>query len=126
MTETARSFYAINGSPVEADKVDLPASGLRFSGAWTGIDTDGRPAFDLAKGRDIIRDEVRAARAARWYALDVELLRAVETGNEVQLNAVKGRRTLARNAPAHPAIDAIDSVEALEAFVAESVLPKVV
>lgn len=83
-----------------------------FRNAWT--DTGSAITHDMVKARDIKRAQLRAERAPRLAALDVELQRAATETPRKTTDDIVARKQKLRDAPAHPTIEAAATVEALK------------
>lgn len=82
-----------------------------FRNAWKGDLT-----VDMDKAREIQRSHIRAARIPLLAALDVEYMRAHETGDSVKLAEVTAQKQALRDAPADLALDAAKTPEELKAI----------
>jgi hypothetical protein len=71
---------------------------------------------DIAKCREIWKDEMRRARAPKLAALDVEYQRADEAGNAEAKVAVAKRKQALRDVTAHPKIAKAKTPEQLKAI----------
>lgn len=85
-----------------------------YRDAW--VDDGKVIAHDMAKARDIYRQRVRSDRAGLLAALDVEYMRADESGDDDRKVAVAQVKQRLRRAPEDPRIDACGSVEELRAL----------
>lgn len=95
---------------VEADS--LPADSDFFD-AWTVA--GAAVMVDMPAARDIWRDKMRAARAPKLAALDVEFMRAVERGDATAQAEIATQKQALRDVTAAPAIDAAATTAALRA-----------
>lgn len=88
---------------------DIPAD-RTFRAAW-------KPGLtvDIAKARNLHKDRMRAARKPRLEALDAEMLRALEDGNQAAVADIKRRKKALRDVTDDPAIAAAATPEALKA-----------
>lgn len=93
------------------DDADLPQD-REFRDAWTL--REGRVAHDMEKCREIWRNKLRAERAPKLAALDVEYMRADERGDAAAKAEIMARKQALRDAPADPRIDAAQTVEQLK------------
>jgi hypothetical protein len=100
-------FTVIDADPVPADRT--------FRAAWTEYPANGVPAVDMAVARDVWRTRIRAARAPRLAALDIEYQRADERGDDAEKQAVVARKQVLRDATSDPRIEAAATIEDLTA-----------
>lgn len=70
---------------------------------------------DMGKARDIWRDKLREERAPLLAALDVEYMRADETGDLAAKTAIAKQKQALRDVTADPAIDAAKTPQELKA-----------
>ena len=91
---------------------DVPGD-RHFRSAW--VLSAGKVGIDMAKARDIHRERMRAARAPKLAALDVEYQRADETGDTGAKADIAKRKQALRDVTADPAIDAAQTPEGLRA-----------
>lgn len=73
----------------------------------------GRCIVDKAKARAIHRDKLRAARAPKLAALDVDYVRADERGDTAAKRAIAAQKQALRDVTADPAIDKAKTIAAL-------------
>jgi hypothetical protein len=95
------------------DPATIPAD-RTFRNAW--ILADGAIAHDMAKAREIKRDQLRRERAPLLAALDTAYLRADETKDEAAKAAIGEQKQRLREAPGDPAIDAAKTADELKAI----------
>ena len=69
--------------------------------------------INMAKAKDIHRDQIRHARESKLAELDVEFQKALETG--VSTTDIVAKKQALRDAPADSAIDAATDETALKA-----------
>jgi hypothetical protein len=69
--------------------------------------------INMAKAKEIHKDNIRAARAPKLAELDIEFQRAVETSADT--SAIVAKKTALRDAPADSGIDAATDTDALKA-----------
>jgi len=69
--------------------------------------------FDMAKAREIHKNNIRAARAPKLAELDVEFQRALETG--ASTTDIVAKKQALRDAPADSGIAAANDADALKA-----------
>ncbi|HEX4917147.1 MAG TPA: hypothetical protein VFV43_04550 [Limnobacter sp.] len=68
----------------------------------------------MEKARDIKRDMIRAERAPLFAALDIQFMRAVESGDTAKQQEIAAEKQRLRDATAHPSIEAAQTVEELK------------
>jgi hypothetical protein len=73
------TYININGDVRDASSVTVPAD-RTFRGAWQF--NGAAVEIDMAKARDIHRDNLRAERAPKLAALDVAYMKAMETSGD--------------------------------------------
>lgn len=71
-------------------------------------------SIDMIKAREIKRDLIRAERAPMMAALDVEFMRAVETGDTAKQQEVAAEKQRLRDATQDPSIDAAQTPDELK------------
>jgi len=69
--------------------------------------------INMAKAKEIHKDNIRAARAPKLAELDIEFQRAVETSADT--SAIAAKKQALRDAPADSGIDAATDTDALKA-----------
>ena len=69
--------------------------------------------IDMNKAREIWRNKIRDARTEEFKQLDMQYMRADETGDTTTKTAIAARKNLLRDAPNDPAIDSATTVEEL-------------
>ena len=69
--------------------------------------------IDMAKAKEIHKDNVRLARAEKFKELDIEFQKALETGASTA--DIANKKQALRDAPADSAIDAASDSTALKA-----------
>ena len=72
------TYININGDVRDASSLTVPAD-RTFRGAWS-FNGDA-VEVDMAAARDIHKENLRAERAPRMEALDVDFMQALEAGN---------------------------------------------
>lgn len=75
---------------------------------------------NMTKAREIKKDMIRADRAPLLAALDVEYMRAVETGDTVKQAEIAAKKQALRDATKDPAITAAQTPDQLKAVVPEA------
>jgi len=120
--ETEDEFLA----RVRARSVPANASGVRivndtdiptdrtFRNAWQDPGS-GAVKVDMPKACEIHRARLRELRTPMLAALDVEWMKALETGDEQKKTQVAAKKQALRDVTADPAIDAADTPAALKA-----------
>jgi hypothetical protein len=71
--------------------------------------------INMNKAKDIHREHLRIERKPLLDALDVQFIRAVETGDTVLQQSIAQKKQLLRDAPANPEITAAQTVDELKA-----------
>lgn len=71
---------------------------------------------NMAKAREIKREQIRAQRVPLLASLDVEFMRAVESGNLVEQARIAAEKQRLRDAPEDPRIDAAQTPQELAAL----------
>jgi hypothetical protein len=71
--------------------------------------------IDMTKAREIWRNKIRAARAEEFKQLDMQYMRADETGDVAAKTLIAARKNLLRDAPNNSAIESATTVEELSA-----------
>ena len=69
--------------------------------------------INMAKAKEIHKDNIRAARAPKLAELDIEFQRAVETSADT--SAIVAKKQALRDAPADSGIDAATDTDGLKA-----------
>lgn len=97
------SWQVVDDSTLPTDRT--------FRGAWkAGI---GTVVVDMPLAREIQRDRLRELRAPQLADLDVEFMRAVESGDAAAQKDIAARKQALRDVTDDPAIDAAKTPEAL-------------
>lgn len=108
---TVKTYIRVDGQDVDADSVAVP-SDRTFREAWANA--GARIVVDMAKAREIHRDNLRRDRAPRMEVLDVQFMRAIEQGlPTAEIGTAKQRL---RDVTADPRIDAASTPEELSAL----------
>ncbi|XAI96413.1 hypothetical protein [Microcystis phage Mel-JY33] len=107
----------INGDVRDAASLTVPTD-RTFRGAWRF----NGPAVevDMDAARAIHRQNLRAERAPRLAALDVQVMRAIEEGRGTA--TLVGEKQRLRDVTADPRIDAAKSPEELKALTLDNLL----
>jgi len=71
---------------------------------------------DMTKAREIKKDMIRAGRAPKLEALDVEFMRAVEAGDTVKQAEISAKKQALRDATSDARIEEATTPEALKAL----------
>ena len=93
------------------DDSEIAKLDRKFRGAFV-CDKDMNPVIDLEKAKDVWKDKIRLKRGPALLDLDVQYMRALESGNDTE-NIVKAKQEL-RDLPASSDIDNAKSIEDLE------------
>jgi len=103
---------AINPRFVDASAIPTDRT---FRDAW--VASGQSITHDMEKCRALHRRELRALRAPKLAALDVEYQRADERGDAAQKKAIAARKQILRDVTTHPDIDAAVSPGELKAVI---------
>ena len=71
-------------------------------------------SIDMTKAREIKRDMIRFERAPMLATLDVQFMRAVETGDTAAQQAIAAQKQRLRDATQDPGIDAAQTPDELK------------
>ena len=93
-----------------AEDAEIPAD-RSYRNAWACV--DGKIVIDMPRARELHRAKLREARAYRMAELDVQFMRALESGGDTADIAAQ-KQTL-RDVTADPAIDAAETIDQLKA-----------
>lgn len=99
------------------EESDIPAD-RTFRDAL--VVADGAVTHDMAKARDIHKGRLRALRAPKLAALDVEYLQADEAGDATAKAAIAARKQALRDVTKDAGIAAASTVEQLAAVLPEA------
>jgi len=116
MTQT---LININGDVRDAASLTVPQDRV-FRGAWQ-FDGDA-VEVDMAKARDIHRDNLRAERNPRFEKLDTDWFRAAETNDTTAQADVAAQKQALRGVATDPRIDAATTPDELKALTLEALL----
>ena len=105
------TYININGDVREASSLTVPTD-RTFRGAWQF--NGDVVEVDMSKARDIHKDNLRAERAPRLEALDVDYMKALEAGSGAADIAAK-KKTL-RDIPTDSRIADASTPDALKAL----------
>lgn len=100
-------------------RVDQILTDRTYRNAWASTSGKDGITHDMPKARELHREILRRARAPMLEALDVEYLRAQETGDPAKVAAVALRKQTLRDVTKLPAIEAAQTVEELKRIVME-------
>lgn len=103
---------AVSWRIVPDDMLD-EATDRTFRNAWK--DGGGnKPEVDMPKAREIQRDRLRAVRDPLLAALDLEYMRADESGDQQGKKAIAARKQVLRDVTADPSIEAAATPDELK------------
>ncbi len=105
------TYININGDVRDAASLTVP-SDRTFRGAWQY--NDEVIEVDMAKARDIHKDNLRVERKPRLEALDVSYMKALEAGSGA--DAIAAQKTTLRDITADSRIAAASTPDALKAL----------
>jgi len=105
------TYININGDVRDAVSLTVP-SDRTFRGAWQY--NEAVIEVDMAKARDIHKDNLRAERKPRLEALDVDYMKALEAGTDA--DAIAAQKTSLRDITADSRIAAAATPDALKAL----------
>lgn len=91
---------------------EIPAD-RTYRDAWAH-DGSGKIFHDMPRARELHRAKLRRARVTLLESLDIEAIRADESGDKKAKAAVVARKQALRDAPADPAIEAAKTIEELK------------
>ena len=106
-----KTYININGDVRDASSLTVPTD-RTFRGAWQY--NGNAVEIDMSKARDIHKDNLRAERAPRLEALDVDYMKALEAGSGADAIAAK-KKTL-RDVTADSKIAAAKTPDELKAL----------
>ena len=109
---------ATNAQIVDVSAIPVDRS---FRNAWE-IVAGGRIEHDMGKCREIHKDRLRAIRAPKLVALDIEYQRADEDGDVQRKQAVAAKKRALRDVTVDPRIQAAQTPEELKAVIPEALL----
>ena len=111
------TYININGDVRDASSVTVPAD-RTFRGAWQF--NGAAVEIDMSAARDIHRDNLRAERAPRLAALDVDYMKALETSGDTA--AIAAEKQTLRDVTADARIEAAATPDALKALTLDVLL----
>lgn len=94
-----------------------------FRDAW--VDTNTKIDVDMVKAREIQKDRLRYERAPLLEKLDVDYMKALESGNTKLQAAITAEKTLLRDITKTPEIEAAKTPEELKAITVATTINKV-
>jgi len=99
----------------------IPPAGIpadrTFRDAWCDATPAAQVDIDMVRAREIHRNHLRALRAPKMAALDIDYQRADETGDVARKRDVAQRKQAMRDATDDPAIEAAQTPEELKAVI---------
>jgi hypothetical protein len=108
------TYININGDVRDAASLTVPAD-RTFRGAWQF--NGAAVEIDMAAAKEIHRDNLRAARKPLLDALDVDYMKALETGGDAA--AVAAQKQTLRDVTADARIEAATTPDELKALTLE-------
>lgn len=115
----AQTLININGDVRDAASLTLPPD-RTFRGAWQF--SGEAVEIDMAKARDIHKDNLRVERRSRFEALDAGWFRAAETADTDAQAGVAAQKQALRDVTADARIDAAATPDALKALTLDALL----
>jgi len=97
------SYHIVEDSEIPKDTV--------FEEAWKIV--DGKIEMDIAKAREVHKENIRNARLAKLNELDIQFQQALETSSDTA--AIVSKKQALRDAPADSAIGSASTVAELKA-----------
>ena len=97
-----KASYIVNNSDINVD--------YDFRDSWT-YDPSSGFGIDMTKAKNIHRNNIRARRAELMPALDVEFMKAQESGENT--SAIVAKKNALRDAPANSAIESCTTTDEL-------------
>jgi hypothetical protein len=113
----AQTLININGDVRDAASLTVPADRV-FRGAWQF--SGAAVEIDMAKARDIHRDNLRAERAPKLAALDVAYMKALETSGDTA--SIAAEKQALRDVTADARIAGAATPDALNALTLNDLL----
>ena len=108
------TYININGDVRDAASLTVPAD-RTFRGAWQF--NGAAVEIDMAAAKEIHRDNLRAARKPLLDALDVDYMKALETGGDA--SAIAAQKQKLRDVTADARIEAATTPDELKALTLE-------
>ena len=118
VSEAAKSVP--EGASYEVVEVDSLPLRDEYRNAW-GLENK-EVKHDMVKAREIHKEKLRALRAPKLAALDVEYQKADEADDKVKKKEIADEKQTLRDVTKEPLIDAATSVEKLKASVPSELL----
>jgi len=94
------------------DNDTLPNEHNEFFNAWEL--NNSTVTVNLTKAKDIVKSKLRIEREPVFAALDIQFMRAVESGNTTQQAAIAEQKDELRNITAHSSITGATTVDSLK------------
>ena len=107
------TYININGDVRDAASLTVPAD-RTFRGAWAF--NGAAVEIDMTAARGIHRDNLRAERAPRLSALDVDYMKALEEGDTAAQQAIVSVKQALRDVTTDARIEAAATADALKAL----------
>ena len=115
----AQTLININGDVRDAASLTVPKD-RTFRDAWQF--NGSAVEVDMAAARDIHRDNLRAERAPRLEALDVDYMKALEEGDAAAQQAIVSVKQALRDVTGDARIEAADTPDSLSALTLDVLL----
>lgn len=113
------TYININGDVRDASSIKVPAD-RTFRGAWQ-FNGDA-VEVDMTKSRDIHRDNLRAERAPRLEALDVDYMKALEDADTAAQQGIVSVKQSLRDVTSDARIETASTPEELTALTLDVLL----
>jgi hypothetical protein len=110
----AQTLININGDIRDANSLQVPTD-RTFRGAWQF--NGAAVEVDMAAAKEIHKDNLRTERKPLLDALDVDYMKALETGGDV--SAIAAKKQALRDVTADARIDAATTPDELKALTIE-------
>jgi hypothetical protein len=107
------TYININGDVRDAASLTVPAD-RTFRGAWAF--NGAAVEIDMTAARGIHRDNLRAERAPKLAALDVDYMKALEEGDTAAQQAIVAVKQALRDVTGDARIEAAATADALKAL----------
>lgn len=101
------------------DESAIP-SDRTFRDAW--VHEGEKVGVDMPRAREIHKERLRSIRAPILESLDVQFMRAVETGDDAKKADVAAKKQALRDVTAHPGIESAQTPDDLKAVIPEALL----
>lgn len=115
---SVKSRIKIGGQIFDASSLELPSTGRTFREAY--VNNDGIVEIDMQKARDIQKDVIREDRKPMLEALDVDTMKALESGADV--SGIADQKQTLRDITDDPRIAAAATPEELKALTLDALL----